>query len=93
MPRLCDKCQHGLVRRGASESDERIYCNFMAQDIRTTVVECNRFEDRNAPSLWALREIAWVLKTDSKRQKVGFIRAKEWEKLHEDEELLPSHLE
>jgi len=36
-----------------------------------------------------MRQIAWVLQTDSKRQKIGFLRAKEWERKHEDEELLP----
>jgi hypothetical protein len=37
-----------------------------------------------------MRQIAWVLDTDPKRQRMGFIRANEWETKHEDEDLLPS---
>jgi hypothetical protein len=91
-PRLCDTCHTGGVRRGAADSDEHVYCTLIEREVRTRVVECNRYTDRNQPSLWDLRQIAWVLRTDAKRQKIGFIRAKEWERLHEDEELLPPHL-
>ena len=93
IPRLCDTCQSGLVRKGAAESDERIYCIFMERDIKTRVVECNRYVDRALPSLWEMKQIAWVLNTDSKREEIGFIRAKEWERKHQDEELLPPHLD
>jgi hypothetical protein len=92
-PRLCDTCQSGLVRKGGAESDERIYCIIMERDIETRVVECNRYVDRSQPSLWEMRQIAWVLSTDSKREAIGFVRAKDWERKHEDEELLPPHLD
>ena len=91
-PRLCDTCQNGIVRRGAAESDEQIYCNFIRREVHTRVVECNVYSDRSQPSLWELRQIAWVLDVDSKRQQIGFLRAREWEKQHENEELIPSCL-
>jgi len=91
--RLCDTCENGVVRRGAAESDEHIYCTFVRREVRTRVVECNRYEDRAQPPLWALKQIAWVLRTDSRRQPVGFVRAIEWERQHRDEELLPPYLE
>lgn len=92
-PRLCDSCQSGVVLRGASDSDELIHCTVMERDVKTRVVECSRYIDRSRPSLWDMRQIAWVLQTDSKRQKIGFLRAKEWERKHENEELLPTHVE
>jgi len=49
--------------------------------------------DRAQPALWAMKEIAWVLEADSRRQKIGFITAKEWRKLNQNEELLPGQLE
>jgi hypothetical protein len=91
-PRLCDTCHSGLVRRGAADSDEHVYCTIMKREVRTRVVDCNRYNDRTTPSLWDLQQIAWVLRTDSKRQKLGFVHAKDWERLHGDEEILPSHL-
>jgi hypothetical protein len=92
-PRLCDTCRSGIVTRGASESDEQVHCTMMEEPIRRKVVECSRYVNRTLPSLWDLQQIAWVLDIDSKRQRIGFVRAKEWERRHEDEELLPSHLE
>jgi hypothetical protein len=89
-PRLCDTCQYGVVRRGAPESDEEIFCTLTEQRLARAVVECNRYLDRTLPSLWDMRQIAWVLDTDSKRQRIGFIRAREWERNNPDEELLPS---
>lgn len=92
LPRLCDSCQSGVVRRGASESDEHIHCTVTERDVTMRVVECSRYEDRTQPSLWDMRQIAWILQTDSKRQRIGFLRAKEWERKHEDEDLLPGHI-
>ncbi len=92
-PRLCDTCQNGVVRRGAADSDEHIYCTFIRHEVETHVVECNRYEDRAQPPLWALKQIAWVLRTDSKRQPIGFMRATDWEREHKDEELLPPYLD
>lgn len=92
-PRLCDSCVSGVVRKGASESDEHVFCRTTRCDVPLRVVECNQYHDRALPSLWDMRQIAWVLQTDSKRQKIGFMRAKEWERKYEDEELLPSHLD
>jgi len=57
------------------------------------VTECNRYADRSKPSLRAMQEIAWVLQSDSKRQKIGFVSAKEWRKLNENENLVPVHIE
>ncbi len=92
-PRLCDSCSCGVVRRGASESDENVHCTVTESDVPIRVVECSRYVDRSQPSLWDMRQIAWVLETDSKRQRIGFLPASEWEQKHEDEQLLPSHLE
>jgi hypothetical protein len=82
-----------VIRRGASESDENVYCSVTRRGVGIRVVECNEYEDRSQPSLWDMRQIAWVLQTDSRRQRIGFIRAKQWERTHEDEDLIPSHLD
>ena len=91
--RLCDSCSNGVVMRGPAESEERVYCMLMERKLEMRVTECNRYVDRAQPSLWAMKEIAWVLQADSKRQKIGFISAKEWRKLNDDEELVPGKFE
>ena len=92
-PRLCDSCSNGVVMRGAAESEERIYCMLMERALEMRVTDCNRYLDRSAPPLWAMKEIAWVLESDSKRQKIGFVTAKEWRKLNENESLVPARFE
>ena len=92
-PRLCDSCSNGVVMRGPAESQEHVHCAVMDKPIRMRVTECNRYIDRSQPSLWAMKEIAWVLQSDSKRQKIGFITAKQWRKMNENEDLLPGQFE
>jgi len=70
---MCDSCQSGVVRKGASESDEHIFCTHINCGVEIRVVECNQYQDRSQPSLWDMRQIAWVLQTDSKRQRIGFM--------------------
>jgi hypothetical protein len=70
--RLCDTCEHGVILRGASESEELVYCNEMMRPVAIQVVECNRYKEGGTPSLWDMRQIAWVLNTDPNRQKIGF---------------------
>lgn len=92
-PRLCDSCSNGVVLRGPAESEEYVHCSLMEKPIRMRVTECNRYIDRSQPSLWAMKEIAWVLQSDSKRQKIGFVTAKEWRAQNEFENLIPAQLE
>ena len=92
-PRLCDSCSNGVVMRGPADSEEYIHCSLMEKPIKMRVTECNRYVDRSKPSLWAMKEIAWVLEADSRRQKIGFITAKEWRKLNGNEELVPGQFD
>ena len=91
-PRLCDSCERGLITRGAADSEERVFCMRMKQMVTTRVTECNQYVDRAQPPLWALKEIAWVLHVDSKRQSIGFLSAKEWRTQNEDADVLPGYL-
>lgn len=92
-PRLCDSCASGVIRRGASESDEDIFCTQTRRNVHLRVVECNAYRNQAHPPLWAMKEIAWVLQTDSRRERIGFLKAKEWERKHDGEDLLPGYYE
>lgn len=92
-PRLCDSCWSGVVLRGASESEERIYCRNIERDIRMRVVECSEYSARGEPSLYDLRKIAWVIDADSSRDRIGFLRAADWSRRNPDEELFPAVLD
>ena len=92
-PRLCDSCANGVVMRGPANSEEYVHCSLMEKPIPIRVTECNRYVDRAQPPLWAMKEIAWVLQSDSKRQQIGFVKAREWRKLNDNEDLVPAQFE
>ncbi|MBX9603299.1 MAG: hypothetical protein K2X35_20005 [Bryobacteraceae bacterium] len=79
--------------RGASDSEERIYCRAIMREIRIRVVECNEYSARGEPSLYDLRKIAWVIDVDASREKIGFLRATEWSRRNPDEEMIPAVLD
>lgn len=91
-PRLCDSCQYSVVMRGVRDSEQIVHCTYMRRAVGIQVTECNRYTEGYAPSLWDMRQIAWLLHTDSKRQKIGFLKASAWQEAHEDEELLPDYV-
>ena len=92
-PRLCDSCSNGVVLRGPADSEEFVYCSLVEKPISIRVTECSRYADRSQAPLWVMQEIAWVLHTDAKREKMGFLSAKEWKRLNEGENLVPGKIE
>jgi hypothetical protein len=71
-PRLCDTCEHGIVTRGPADGDEQVFCNLMERKVSMQVTECNKYADSSQPPLWAMKDIAWTLDIDRKRQRIGF---------------------
>jgi len=85
-PRLCDSCSNGVVLRGAADSEEYVYCSLVEKPIPIRVTECNRYANRSEAPLWAMKEIAWILHSDAKREKIGFLSAKEWRDMKENQD-------
>jgi hypothetical protein len=92
-PRLCDTCSWGVVAHGPQESEELIFCSWMEKRVAMRIVECTRYYDRTQTPLRDFKEIAWILHVDSKRQKIGFLSAQEWEHSNQGDELVPSYCE
>ena len=44
--RLCDTCESGVVRRGASANSEEIHCMLTRQQVLIPVIDCNRYVNR-----------------------------------------------
>ncbi|SRR5258708_32024214 len=71
-PRLCDTCESGVVIRGVAEGEEQVFCSLMERSVAMRVAECSQYHDKAQPSLWAMKDIAWTLDIDRKRQRIGF---------------------
>lgn len=85
---LCVDCRWGKVVRG-DRSQELTVCGQLESRITFKVVECSEFVSRRHPSLWHMEDIAWVLRTDNRKRKVGFVRGRDLdyrERLQHDED-------
>jgi hypothetical protein len=72
---LCSSCRWGLVlvtdlgrqqtRCGCFEAGHKL--------IEVHVVKCSQYDDKAAPQMYQLEEIAWKVKTDKQGQSIGFV--------------------
>ena len=76
-PPLCHSCKHALVVKGSRAGDEIIQCARVEERITFPVTSCTGYVDRQHPSLYDMEDIAWVLRTDAKRNEIGFVRSKD----------------
>jgi hypothetical protein len=76
-PALCVSCRYATIARGARASDEIVHCSRFDREIRFPVTTCTRYLHQRHPTLYDMEDIAWILRTDANRGRVGFIRAKD----------------
>jgi hypothetical protein len=79
---LCLSCRWATVIRGPRLSQEIVECSqlsYHARRVSFPVVQCSDYSDRRIPSIREMEEIAWILRSDSLRKRVGFIRSSELE--------------
>jgi hypothetical protein len=73
---LCTSCRKATSVRGASRNHDFIDCSHVGR-ITFPVTSCSAYSDRRQPSLLDMQNVAWVLRSDSKRRKVGFVPARD----------------
>jgi hypothetical protein len=79
-PSLCVTCRHATVVQGPGLQDRIVDCSLLSsRDSRITfpVSSCSGYSDRRNPSLREMEDIAWVLRTDSRKKHIGFVQARE----------------
>lgn len=74
---LCHTCRYATIVRGPALRDEIIECAHLSEDQRITfpVTFCTKYISTQHPTLREMEEIAWVLRSDTKKNTVGFVRA------------------
>lgn len=74
---LCQTCRYATIARGPTLGDEIIECASLYGRGRITfpVTYCTAYSGRRQASIHEMEEIAWVLRTDPKRNQIGFVRA------------------
>jgi len=79
---LCATCKYATVVRGRSLQEEIVECAQLSSGhgrIRFPVTYCTEHLDRNHPTIREMESIAWVLRTDSNRKQIGFVRSRDLE--------------
>lgn len=84
----CDTCSHARIIQGFAESEKVTFCDAMYDPIRIPfkVYECSDYDDKRLPSISAMEQIAWFLRTKSSGKVAGFVSAAEMKRLQEQGE-------
>lgn len=70
---LCRSCYHSLVR--VDKQGEQIYCQQLGHpgnQLRSDVLDCNKYYSSALPSLHDMQQVAWTLRTDKAGKAIGF---------------------
>jgi hypothetical protein len=77
-PSLCLTCRFATIVRGSALGNEIVECAQLStthKRVGFPVVSCTDYADRRQASLREMEEIAWILKSDPKRNDIGFVKA------------------
>ena len=80
---LCATCRLATIAKGRPLSDEIVECARLSNNARVTfaVTSCSAYADRRRAALYEMEDIAWVLRSDPKKNTIGFVKANELRRL------------
>ena len=74
-PSLCLTCRYATIVKGQRLRDEIVECSRLGERIRFSVSSCNGYIDRTHPTIREMEDVAWVLRSDTRQNTIGFVRA------------------
>jgi hypothetical protein len=77
---LCLTCRHATVIQGPALGDRIVDCGRLVGGparIPFPVRSCTAHSDKRQPSVYEMEDIAWVLRTDARKNHIGFVRARD----------------
>ena len=77
-PSLCLTCRFAIVVKGRTLRDEIVGCRKLSDHARITfpVTFCTGYADQQLASIREMEEIAWILRSDPRRNQIGFVEAR-----------------
>lgn len=76
-PSLCVNCKRSSWAKGEKLKEEIVWCHAFERRITFKVTQCSDWDDKNHASIYEMESIAWVLRTDGKASKIGFVQPKD----------------
>lgn len=83
---LCRTCRHAQYIQGRSVSQRILHCGVVNRPLAFEAYECGQYDDKRVSSRWDMEQIAWVFVTNNKTKQIGFVSAKEYQKIRQAEE-------
>ena len=92
---LCRTCSYGHLIKGFRATEEEVFCRYfyLEREIRFPVSECTFYEDRRLASKREMEDIAWILRTDMPRRRVGFISPEQLREVEAQSAAVPATLD
>jgi hypothetical protein len=77
-PSLCATCRFATIIKGQRLRDEIVECSRLSDHARIQfrVSSCTAYSDRRRASIYEMEEIAWILRSDPRRNEIGFVQAR-----------------
>ena len=75
---LCITCRFATVVKGRALRDEIIECRRLSEPrnrITFPVASCTGYADRRGAAVHEMEDIAWILRSNPKRNRIGFVKA------------------
>ena len=72
---LCLSCRYASIASGARANEHIIHWSRLDSRTHFPVLNCTRYLHHQHPSLYDMEDIAWILRTDTTRNRIGFVRA------------------
>src|SRR5918996_2221987 len=78
-PSLCSTCRFATIIKGQRLRDEIVECSRLSDHARIPfcVSSCTAYSDRRRASIHEMEEIAWILRSDPRRNEIGFVQARQ----------------
>jgi hypothetical protein len=79
---LCETCRWATIVRGAGLNERIVECSQLSYPnprIPFAVVSCSAYANRRQANLDEMEKIAWILKSDPLRHRVGFVGSRQVE--------------
>ena len=74
-PPLCPTCRSATIVKGPRLRDDIVECSRLGARITFPVNSCNSYISRSRPTIREMEDVAWVLRSDPRRNEVGFVKA------------------
>jgi hypothetical protein len=72
-PSLCLTCRSATIVKGNRLRDDILECGRLEARITFPVSHCNRYVNSTHPTVREMEDVAWVLRSDPRRNQIGFV--------------------